>query len=61
MYKQHSGARIRAGVLAVAILAPPLDAAGNSVKAQKTIADISNAPGGNPYAPKPVPAKVASK
>jgi len=29
--------------------APPLDAAGNSVKAQKAIADISNALGANPY------------
>jgi len=28
----------------------PLDAAGNSVKAQKVIAEISNALGGNPYA-----------
>ncbi len=33
-------------------IAPPLDDAGNSVKAQKAIADISNALGGNPYAAK---------
>jgi len=30
----------------------PLDAAGNSVRAQKAITDISNALGGNPYAAK---------
>jgi glutaminase len=35
------------------VISPPLDAAGNSVKAQKTIAEVSNAVGGNPYAPKP--------
>ncbi len=28
---------------------PPVDPAGNSVRAQKAIADISNALGGNPY------------
>lgn len=49
------------GKFGIAVISPPLDAAGNSVKAQKTIADISNALGGNPYAPKSVPAKVASK
>ena len=32
---------------------PPLDAAGNSVRAQKAIADISSALGGNPYAVTP--------
>jgi glutaminase len=48
------------GKFGIAVISPPLDAAGNSVKAQKTIADVSNALGGNPYAPKPV-AKVASK
>ena len=31
-------------------LTPPLDEAGNSVKAQKTIEAISKALGGNPYA-----------
>ena len=30
---------------------PPLDEAGNSIRAQRAIADISNALGGNPYAP----------
>jgi glutaminase len=38
----------------IAVISPPLDAAGNSVRAQKAIADISNALGGNPYAPRAV-------
>jgi glutaminase len=37
----------------IAVVSPPLDAAGNSVRAQKAIADISNALGGNPYAIQP--------
>jgi glutaminase len=41
------------GKFGIAAISPPLDAAGNSVRAQKAIADISNALGGNPYAPKP--------
>jgi glutaminase len=41
------------GKFGIAVISPPLDTAGNSVKAQKTIADISNALGGNPYAVKP--------
>jgi glutaminase len=41
------------GRFGIAVISPPLDAAGNSVKAQKAIADISNALGGNPYAVKP--------
>jgi glutaminase len=41
------------GKFGIAVIAPPLDAAGNSVKAQKAIADISNALGGNPYAAQP--------
>ena len=40
------------GKFGIAVISPPLDDAGNSVKAQKTIADISNALGGNPYAPR---------
>jgi len=48
------------GKFGVAVISPPLDAAGNSVKAQKTIAEISNALGANPYAPKPVMVPVAS-
>ena len=38
------------GRFGIAVISPPLDEAGNSVKAQKAIADISNALGGNPYA-----------
>jgi glutaminase len=40
------------GKFGIAVISPPLDKAGNSVKAQKAIADISNALGGNPYQPK---------
>jgi glutaminase len=40
------------GKFGIAVVSPPLDEAGNSVKAQKAIADISNALGGNPYAAK---------
>jgi len=38
------------GKFGIAAFSPPLDAAGNSVRAQKAIRDISNALGGNPYA-----------
>jgi len=41
------------GKFGIAVISPPLDEAGNSVRAQKAIADVSNALGGNPYAPKP--------
>jgi glutaminase len=34
----------------IAVVSPPLDSAGNSVRAQKAITDISQALGGNPYA-----------
>ncbi|UTF59740.1 glutaminase A [Gilvimarinus sp. DA14] len=37
------------GKFGIAVISPRLDAAGNSVRAQKAIADISNALGGNPY------------
>jgi glutaminase len=37
------------GKFGIAVVSPPLDAAGNSVRAQRAIADISNALGGNPY------------
>jgi glutaminase len=40
------------GKFGIAVISPPLDEAGNSVRAQNAIADISNALGGNPYAPK---------
>ena len=42
------------GKFGIASISPPVDAAGNSVRAQKAIAEISNALGGNPYAVKPV-------
>ncbi len=38
------------GKFGIAVISPPLDAAGNSVRAQKAITMISNALGGNPYA-----------
>lgn len=41
------------GKFGIAVISPPLDAAGNSVRAQKAIADISNALGGNPLAATP--------
>ncbi|MFN7986639.1 MAG: glutaminase A [Thermoanaerobaculia bacterium] len=41
------------GKFGIAVVSPPLDDAGNSVRGQKAIADVSNALGGNPYAPKP--------
>jgi glutaminase len=37
------------GKFGIAVVSPPLDDAGNSVRAQKAIADISNALKGNPY------------
>ena len=40
------------GKFGIAVISPPLDEAGNSVRAQKAIADISNALGGNPLASK---------
>ncbi len=36
------------GKFGIAVISPPLDDAGNSVRAQKAITDISNALGGNP-------------
>ena len=40
------------GKFGIAVISPPLDDAGNSVRAQKAITAISNALGGNPYAVK---------
>ena len=40
------------GKFGIAVVAPPLDAAGNSVKAQRAITMISNQLGGNPYSPR---------
>lgn len=39
------------GKFGIAVVSPPLDDAGNSVRAQKAITDVSNTLGGNPYAP----------
>jgi glutaminase len=36
------------GKFGIAVVSPPLDDAGNSIKAQRAITDISNALGGNP-------------
>jgi glutaminase len=41
------------GKFGIAVISPPLDDAGNSVRAQKAITMISNSLGGNPYAEKP--------
>jgi glutaminase len=41
------------GKFGIAVVSPPLDDAGNSVRGQKAITDLSNALGGNPYASKP--------
>jgi glutaminase len=41
------------GRFGIAVISPPLDDAGNSVRAQKAIADISNALHGNPYSARP--------
>ena len=43
----HTGLPAKSGI---AVISPPLDEAGNSIRAQRAIADISNALGGNPYA-----------
>ncbi len=40
------------GKFGIAVVSPPLDEAGNSVRAQRAIADISSALGGNPYGAK---------
>ena len=41
------------GKFGIAVISPPLDEAGNSVRAQKAIADISGALGGNPLEVQP--------
>jgi glutaminase len=62
----HSGLPAKSGVgggivavspgkFGIAVVSPPLDDAGNSVRAQKTIIEISNALGGNPYVSKARP------
>ena len=47
------------GKFGIAVVSPPLDDAGNSVRAQLAIADISNALGGNPYSSKQTVTKAA--
>lgn len=42
------------GKFGLGTFAPPLDAAGNSVRGQRAIASISNTLGGNPYSVQPV-------
>jgi glutaminase len=50
------------GKYGIAAISPPLDGAGNSVKAQAVIAEIDKALGANPYAATPyVPVKAAEK
>jgi glutaminase len=50
------------GKFGIAAISPPLDKAGNSVRAQRAIADISNALGGNPYSVTPrEPAQVTTR
>ena len=41
------------GRFGIAVFSPPLDAAGNSIRAQKAIRDVAAALGANPYAVKP--------
>ncbi len=41
------------GKFGIAVISPPLDEAGNSVRAQKAITDISRALAGNPLGPEP--------
>jgi glutaminase len=49
------------GKFGIAAISPPLDEAGNSVKAQAVIAEIDNALGANPYAVTPhAPLKAAA-
>jgi glutaminase len=40
------------GKFGIAVISPPLDEAGNSLRAQRAITDIANALGGNPYGTK---------
>jgi len=49
------------GKFGIAVISPPLDGAGNSVKAQKAIAEVSNTLGANPYATQPKAPVTASK
>jgi glutaminase len=42
------------GKYGIAVISPPLDAAGNSVRAQRAIAEIDRLIKANPYAAEPV-------
>jgi glutaminase len=46
------------GKFGIAAISPPLDEAGNSVRAQRAITDVSNALHGNPYLFEPSPHKA---
>jgi glutaminase A len=48
------------GKFGIAVVSPPLDDAGNSVRAQRAIADIANALGANPYGAAAAPAQAAA-
>ena len=48
------------GKFGIAVVSPPLDEAGNSVRAQRVIADIAAQLGANPYASLPRPATAAA-
>jgi len=48
------------GKFGIAAISPPLDEAGNSVKAQAVIAEIDNALGANPYDVKPYASEKAA-
>ena len=48
------------GKFGIAVVSPPLDDAGNSVRAQRAITQISTALGGNPYAAQPEGAVATS-
>lgn len=48
------------GKFGIAVVSPPLDEAGNSIRGQRAITDISNALGGNPYVA-PLGGAVAKK
>jgi glutaminase len=47
------------GKFGIAVVSPPLDEAGNSVRAQRAIADIAQTLGANPYASLPRPVTAA--
>ncbi len=63
LYHTHTGLPAKSGVgggliavspgkFGIAVVSPPLDDAGNSVRGQRAITAVSNALGGNPFNPK---------